>query len=213
LDKAVLRANRAGFPVALHGIGDLGVRMALNSFEKSNQQLHKTFANRIEHIEVVDPSDAPRFAALGVTASFQPSHMHFGSASSSYYPARLGPKRLDHSFAWHELESAGANIIFGSDYPVVDQDPIEGFHCAIHRTYYNGEPFTPHQAVSAVSTLKAYSHNIAKTVGESDELGNTAVGMKADFSIYKSNPLRGQSSLGSNPVIAVIVNGKISYRN
>ena len=157
LNKEVLRANQAGFPVALHAIGDRAVRMSLNAFENSLKVLGKGVLNgrqnRIEHIEVLSPDDAARFGALGVAAAFQPSHMYFGSASGSYYPARLGRSRLEHTFAWKEAQNGGALLLFGTDFPVVAPDAIESLYCAVNRTYRNGTAFTPQQAIDKKSAL------------------------------------------------------------
>lgn len=209
LNDLVLRANAAGYPVALHAIGDRAVRMALDAFENSNQVLGHRLINRIEHIESLDPADAPRFGKLGVAASVQPSHMHFGSPGSSYYPERLGPERLRSAFAWKLLQDGGALLLFGTDYPVVPQDPVEGFHCALHRTYGDGTPFQTHQKVDAITAYRAFSLNPARAVGMGRELGRLEVGALADWVAFREDPRTGaRTDVAENPPVLLMVGGK-----
>lgn len=209
LNELVLRANRAGFPVALHAIGDNGVRMALTAFQNSKDKIKHSLVNRIEHIEVVSPQDIPLFKSIGVAASFQPTHMHFGSPSGSYYPTRLGSQRLRYAFAWKALEKAGALLLFGSDFPVVNMDPMEGFYCAINRTYYNGEKFFPEQSVTPDSALRAYTLNPTKALNLVD-LGSIEKGKIADITVFRDNPLTGSfASTIMNPTELLVINGKL----
>lgn len=209
----VLRANRAGFPVALHAIGDRGVSFALDVFEESKRILNHNLINRIEHIELLRPQDAQRFQSIGVAASMQPSHMHFGSPSSSYYPARVGTARLPHLFAWNEILKTGSHLVFGTDFPVVDWDPMEGIHCAIRRTYYNGTPFFPEQAVDPETALEAFTANPALVIKKETLLGKIATGFLADIVIYPRDPRSGEfSSLFSNPPQLVMMGGQIVYQ-
>jgi len=211
LNASVLRANAAGYPVALHAIGDLAVRMALDAFEESSKILGHSLINRIEHIEVVHPLDVPRFARLRVAASMQPSHMHFGSESSSYYDDRLGRERLAHAFAWGELERAGALLLFGTDTPVVDQDSVEALHCAVERTYGNGTVFQPQNRVSEASAVAAFTSNPALALGFlKDALisGELAPGGVADLVLYPKDPLeKNGKSLRELAPAQVFING------
>ncbi len=210
LNELVIRANRSGYPVALHSIGDRAVRMALNAYEFSKKTLKHSLINRIEHIEALDPADAPRFGQLQVAASMQPAHMHFGSPGSSYYPGRLGPERIKHAFAWNELDRNGALLLFGSDYPVVSQDPIEGMYCAIHRLYYSGAPFEPAQKVAPDTALRAYLENPLKAIGWGERLGKLQKGYEADLVLLREDPRKSEAtSLSQNQPKLVIIQGKI----
>lgn len=210
LDRLVIRANRAGYPAVLHAIGDRGVRMALDAFEASKRELRHSLVNRVEHIESLDPSDAKRFAKLGVAASMQPSHYVFDTAAESYYPPRLGPERIRHSFAWKEIASAGALLVFGTDYPVVAMDPIEGMNCAIHRTHVDGAPFETHQKIDGVTALDAFTWNPAKSIGEGGRLGRISVGYDADLVLFAEDPREGVAKeVEENPARLVMVRGRI----
>jgi predicted amidohydrolase YtcJ len=214
LNGLVLRANRAGFPVALHSIGDRAVRMSLDAFEYSDKILGYSLLNRIEHIESLDPTDAPRFAKLNVLASMQPTHMHFDSAASSYYPTRLGPERLKHAFAWNELYSQGAMLVFGTDFPIVDEDPIEGMFCATHREYYDGTEFEAWQKVDGKVAFDAYTTNPAYAIGFSDRIGQIKAGYEADLILLNKNPVLGEAqSLFDNPPLMMWIAGTLIFNN
>ena len=138
LNELVLRANRAGFPVALHAIGDRAVHMALDAFENSRTTLGISLRNRVEHASVIAPDDVPRFGKLGVVASVQPAFMFFGSKKDLALPeSALGPERMKGLFLWKSLTATGATLIGSSDFPSsgkIGPDPIAGLHCLIHRT-------------------------------------------------------------------------------
>ncbi|MGE4108867.1 MAG: amidohydrolase [Bacteriovoracia bacterium] len=203
LHELVLRANRAGYPAALHAIGDQGVRMSLDAFAAARRILGENHAlrgmNRVEHIEVVHPADIPRFGELNVVASMQPTHMHFGSMGSFYYRPRLGEARLPYVFAWNQLVKGGALLNFGTDYPVVDQDPIEGIYCAIQRRFGNGNEFEPRNKVDPETALRAYTQFPAESIGWGGRLGEIKVGQWADLVAFARDPRTGSQSLSDNP--------------
>ncbi len=156
LDELVKRADGAGFRVALHCIGDAAVRMALDAFEGTTTPGH-----RIEHVEVADPSDLPRFAELGVTASMQPYHANpFGpTPDAGVWSRNLGAARLPNTFPWRALLDAGATLRFGSDWPVMSADPLRGLAVALTRRDENGAPqdgWNAHQVVTLEEALAAY---------------------------------------------------------
>ena len=113
-----------GWPVAFHAIGDAAVRLALDVAERVPGGRF-----RIEHAEIVDPADVPRFAALGVVASMQPAHLLLDEAM--LLPA-LGA-RAAHAFPWGSLARSGARLEFGSDWPVGPADPRLGIEVATGR--------------------------------------------------------------------------------
>ncbi len=213
LNARVLRANAAGYPVTLHAIGDRAVRMALDAYEESYKILNHRLVNRIEHIEVVHPLDIPRFSKLNVAAAMQPSHMHFSSENSSYYDERLGLERLHYAFAWGEIARTGALLLFGTDTPVVPQDSVEALHCAVKRSYRNGQAFELQNRVSEDQAVAAFSLN-AKLSLESiqgmNSSGPIAVGELADFVIFPKDPFDSQArSLGELQPSLVIIDGQV----
>ena len=98
--------------------------MALDAFDQPG--VSKTARNRIEHAQVVDPADIPRFKRLGVIASMQPNHL---LTDMNWAEARLGPKRAAYSYAWKAFLDAGVPLAFGTDYPVEPITPFRGLYC------------------------------------------------------------------------------------
>lgn len=215
LDTLVLRANQAGYPAAIHAIGDRGVRMALNAFEASMQKRggHQDLVNRIEHVEALSPADAARFGQTHAAASMQPSHMHFDSSQSSYYPPRLGSRRVRYAFAWNTALEGGALLLFGSDWPVVDMDPIEGLTCAIQRRYGNGQPFFSEERVTPQIALEAFTLNPSRAVHWESKLGRLAPGQLADITVLPHDPRPArESSIDGNQPTWVLSGGQIVHR-
>jgi predicted amidohydrolase YtcJ len=125
---AVIRgAADAGMPVAVHAIGDLANREALDAFE-ATEPLWRPLGlrHRVEHAQCVHPDDVARFARLGITASVQYTH----ATSDRELAARLWADRLDHAYPYRQLLDAGVRVAGGSDAPVEDLDPLAGLRAA-----------------------------------------------------------------------------------
>lgn len=183
LNGMVTRANAAGFPVAIHSIGDRGVRMSLDAFEHALEAVGPPpLPNRVEHVEAVDPADLPRFAELGVLASMQPHHCITGI--DVYNTLRLGVERARYAFAWERLRQAGATLVFGTDWPTAPVDPLRQLYAAVLREKPGGGPpggWTPHSRVDFEVALAAYTREAARAAGWGDEVGTITAGKWADF--------------------------------
>ncbi len=182
LASAVAEFHRAGFPVAIHAIGDLAVRRALDAFERSPPG--PPLPDRVEHVEALDPADAPRFRDLGVLASFQPHHCITGI--DVYNTDRLGSDRASRSFAWGALRDAGAGLVFGSDWPTAPLDPLRQLYAATVREKPGGGPpggWHPHQKVDWETALRAFTQAPADAAGQGDVIGSITPGKWADFVI------------------------------
>ncbi|HET7294704.1 MAG TPA: amidohydrolase [Vicinamibacteria bacterium] len=193
LDESVARADRAGLQVYIHAIGDGGVRMSLDAFErarKANGRPDSRF--RIEHLETIDAADVPRFAKLGVLASMMP--IHADPDTIGVWTAAIGPERSSRAFAWRLMERAGARLVFSSDWPsTLTLDPWRGLHCAVNRTTDAGRPaggWLPEHAISVESALRAYTSGGAYAEFEEKEKGVLAPGMKADLVVLSGDPFR-----------------------
>ena len=144
---------------------------------------------RIEHAQIVDPLDIPRFQQLGVVASMQPIHQPSDRLMAE---ARLGPERLKGAYAWRSMEKAGVRLAFGSDVPVESANPFPGIAAAISRTDARGEPFggwRPEETVSRESALDGFTRTAAYAAFAEDRIGTLMPGMRADFLILESDPL------------------------
>jgi predicted amidohydrolase YtcJ len=209
LDSRVQRANAAGYPVAIHAIGDRAVRQALDAFEHSLAALHHTLINRVEHANVVDPADAPRFGTLGVAASVQPVWLYtYPSLATFTYVQRLGPARLPMAFAWATLQRGGAKLIFGSDLPSSNLfDPLTGVYAAAQRRLGDEEVFLPGEAISADDALRAYTRAAPEVMGLKSRLGKIEVGQLADLVWLARDPRVGARSTVEDPLRRIWVGG------
>ena len=178
------KAKAAGAQVAIHAIGDRGNRIALDSMAKVLGAAHTDRRWRIEHAQTLSPADLPRFAAMGVTASMQPSH----AIGDLYFaPARLGLERLKGAYAWRSLIKSGAVVCGGTDAPVEKGDPLIEFYAAIYRHALNGfagPEWGLDQTVSRAQALGMFTASAAYAIGREPELGALTVGRRADLTAF-----------------------------
>ena len=189
LRNKMVRASMDKFQVAIHAIGDAANAEALDAIADLTADLPGERRWRIEHAQIVDPADLPRFAQLKVVASMQPTHQPSDRLMAE---ARLGPGRLVGAYAWRSLERTGARLAFGSDVPVESANPFPGIAAAISRTDAAGQPFGgwhPEEAVSRETALDGFTRTAAFAAFAEDRLGTLMPGMRADFLILDADPL------------------------
>jgi predicted amidohydrolase YtcJ len=189
LRNKMVRASMDKFQVAIHAIGDAANAEALGAIADLTADLPGERRWRIEHAQVIDPADLPRFAELKVVASMQPVHQ---TSDRVMAEARLGPARLTGAYAWRSLEKAGARLAFGSDVPVESANPFPGIAAAMSRTDAAGQPFGgwhPEEAVSRETALDGFTRTAAFAGFAEDRLGTLMPGMRADFLILGADPL------------------------
>ena len=124
--------------VAVHAIGDAANAEVLDAIAAQADTYKGDRRWRIEHAQIVDPADIPRFAQLGVIASMQPVHE---TSDARMAEARLGPARLAGAYAWASMLRNNVRLAFGTDYPVESPDPWAGWAAAFTRQDANGEPY------------------------------------------------------------------------
>ncbi|MGI9235582.1 MAG: amidohydrolase [Woeseiaceae bacterium] len=187
LDGFVEKANGLGFQVGIHAIGDLGNRMALDAFENAQQGKPSPLRNRIEHAQIIQLADIPRFAELGVIASMQTTH---ATSDKNMAEDRIGPERILGGYAWRRLLDSGAVIANGSDFPVELSNPFHGLYAAVTRQDRDGEPtdsWYPDQALTRAEALHSYTWAAAYAARQEDRLGSLETGKWADFILIDRN--------------------------
>ncbi len=208
-------AREYGLQVALHAIGDRGNRLALDAFRDTfagDPAALRAARWRIEHAQVIEPTDIPRFAAMGVIASMQPSHaisdLHFA-------PSRLGPNRLEGAYAWRALLDSGAAIAAGSDAPVERGDPLIEFYAACHRHDLNGfagPDWHLEQRVSRAEALRMLSWGGAFAAFSEDERGTIEVGKRADLSAFSSDLMTVEAAeIPRGRAMLTMVDGRVTH--
>tara|TARA_B100000945_G_scaffold273798_1_gene236870 strand:- start:27 stop:1712 length:1686 start_codon:yes stop_codon:yes gene_type:complete len=181
LNFLVKRANSYGMPVAIHAIGDRGVQMALNAFEYSD---HLDLANRVEHVEVIQPGTVERFRELKVTASMQPNHGT--GVIGKYITPRIGEEREQFAYVWNDFLQGGVRLALSSDFATSPFSPLVQLFDAVFREspsgLYDGAWY-PEQRISFDEALYAYTQIGADLSGWGDQIGSITEGKWADFAI------------------------------
>ena len=189
-------ALRSGIQVETHAIGDRANRLILDLYEQAfkavppNARKIREPRWRVEHAQIVDPVDIPRFAKLGVIPSMQPSH---AISDLFFAPGRLGIDRLAAAYAWQSFLKSGSIICGGSDAPVERGEPMIEFYAAVARKSIRGESaegWHPEQAVSREQALKMFTIWPAYGVFEENDKGSIEVGKLADFTVLSLDILK-----------------------
>lgn len=210
------RAREAGYQIATHAIGDRGNRLVLDAFAETFADDPAALAAarwRIEHAQVIATEDIPRFGAMGVIASMQPSHaisdLHFA-------PARLGGDRLAGAYAWRALLDANAVIAAGSDAPVEKGDPLIEFYAAAHRhdlSGFAGPEWGLDQAVSREEALRMLTWAPAFSVFEEAARGTLEVGRRADVSAFSVDLLQAPpEEIPGATAVLTVSNGAVTHQ-
>lgn len=218
LDRTVALLDARGWQIMIHAIGDRGIRLALDAYERAarvNPPPARGRRHRIEHIETVDPADLPRFGRLGVIASMQPFHGSPSENQIAVWTANIGPERASRGWAYRSIAEAGGRLAFGSDWPVVRLDPRFGLHMAVTRTTPSGTPdggWFATEALPLARALEAYTSGAAFASFDEHRKGTLAPGMLADIVIFSADLFSlPPGRLLDAVVTATIFDGKVVY--
>ena len=216
LAAAVRVADRRGWQIQVHAIGDAAVRLALDAFEQATAANGpRDRRHRIEHIETIDAADIPRFGSLGVVASMQPYHADPEPAQLDSYQSKIGPERASRGWPWNSIRGAGGRLAFGSDWPIVSFDPFLGINSAANRTTNDGRPaggWLPHERLSLADALAGYTSGSAWAAHQDAVKGTLEPGMLADVvvldrDLFATPP----SEITSASVQTTILGGQVVY--
>ncbi len=215
LKKATTLALRKGFQVCIHAIGDAANRNVLNMYEEifKSDTIHAKDARfRIEHAQVVNENDIPRFAQLGVIPAMQQTHC----TSDMYWAEeRLGPKRVKGAYTWRSMIESGSIIPGGSDFPVESVNPLLGFYAAISRQDANGWPadgWYPGQRMTRQEALKSFTIWAAYAAFEENIRGTIEPGKWADITVLSNDIMKCElKEILSTRVAYTIIAGDVVY--
>lgn len=189
LRNILVRSAQGGFQPAVHAIGDAANAEALNAITEIAESFTQDLRWRIEHAQIVDPADLPKFAQDGIIASMQPVHQ---TSDMFMAEARLGPERLGGAYAWNTILDLGGTLAFGSDAPVESPDPFAGIAVAITRSNAAGEPFGGWRAAERVNREQAFAgftSDAAYAGFAEGRFGRLLPGERADFVLVDTDPL------------------------
>ncbi len=204
-----------GWQVQIHAIGDAAINAALDAHESARSLRARDPRGRIEHVEWPDPADVPRFAALGVIASMQPSHASPVPHKAAVRERQIG-RRTEHGWPWASILHAGGPVAFGSDWPIASFDPRSHLHAAVTRTDPHGAPaggWIPGERLSVAEALACYTWGSAYAARAERSRGTVVRGLAADLVILDRDLLaEGASAIQETRVVATICGGRVVYR-
>jgi predicted amidohydrolase YtcJ len=204
LDDIIRRSARAGFPVAVHAIGDLANRDALDAFE-ATQREWEGLRPRIEHAQLLTAEDLPRFAKLGVAASVQFSH----APSDRDLADRFWAGKTEHAYAFRALIDSGAVVVNGSDAPIEELDPLAGIRAGVLRTLDERPPWHSEQAVTVEQAFQATCVSPAWLERAERRRGTLVPGRLADLVVLDHDPFDcPPEKLAEVGVVATMLGGR-----
>ena len=209
---AAVEADRHGFQIAVHAIGDAGVRRTIDAYEAAQTANGKRDArHRIEHLEVMHPDDIPRLAALDIVASIQPGHAPIGHI---FPPDGVGkylhPAQIAGAYACQSIRDTGAKVVFSTDWPVIPVDVMPNIKAAIAPLDLGGE--WTDRTQSLTDTLASYTRDNAWVEFNEDKKGMLRVGMQADV-VVMSHDLQAlaPADITKAQAVTTICDGKVSF--
>ncbi|MCP4728381.1 MAG: amidohydrolase [bacterium] len=213
LERIIVEADKRGYQIAIHSIGDKGTNLTLNAIEKAIElNGRKDLRHRIEHAQFLIEGDIPRFAELDVIASMQPTHC---ITDKRFAEKRVGTDRCEYAYAWRTLLNSGAKIAFGTDYGVEPLDPMEGLYAAVSRKDRAGEEgdgWFPEQKLTMAEAIELYTIGAAYSEFMEDRKGMIKNNFLADMVILDKDLFEiPEDQIMKTEVIYTIVGGKVVY--
>ena len=206
------RAAMDNFQVAVHAIGDAANGEILDAVEELGDTYKGDRRWRIEHAQIVDPADLPRFGRLGVVASMQPVHL---ASDWRMAMARMGEARLQGAYAWKAMLDNRVPLAFGSDVPVESANPFPGIAVAMTRQDAQGEPvggWMPQQRVSFQAALDGFTRQAAYAGFAEKKFGSLIPGQRADFLLIDRDISSAQpADIRATQVLETWIGGKRVY--
>lgn len=210
---------RRGYQVCTHAIGDRANREVLDAYQLAFDSITRSgrrppdWRYRIEHAQLLSPADIPRFSALGVIASMQPTHC---SSDMRWVESRIGPVRAKGAYAWSALLNSRATLAFGSDFPVESHNPMLGIHAAVTRQNLEGSPvggWRPEQKLTRAQALRAFTLDAARAGFQEKELGSLEIGKFADVVVFDRDWMScPPSEIPGAKVLATMIAGDVVYK-
>ncbi len=212
IKKWVVAADKEGFSIRFHAIGDGAIRLALDAYEEAQKTNGKRDSRHsVEHIEVIHPDDIHRFSELGVTVSMQPDHL--AMSERGVYTEQIGAEREKYVFSINTLQKTGAKLAFGTDFPIDILNPLLQIYRAVTRIDSSGKTvWHPHECITLAEALKAYTSGPAYGTFREQELGTLEAGKLADIIVLERNLFEVfVEEIPDIKVLLTMVDGQVVY--
>ena len=215
------RALRAGIQVETHAIGDRANRMTLDMYAAALKAVPPADRKvkeprwRIEHSQIVNPVDIPRFKQLGIIASMQPSH---AIGDLFFAASRLGTTRLKGAYAWESFFKIGVPVAGGTDAPVERGEPMIEFYAAVARKSLDGrsgaaDVWHPEERVTREQALRMFTWFPAFAAFEEDRHGSIVVGKAADFTVLDQDIMKiAEAQIPRTRNVLTIIAGEVVFQ-
>ena len=208
------KAMKAGYQVNVHAIGDAGNRQILDAYAQLIPKYNNVeLRHRIEHAQVVTLDDIPRFKALGIIPSMQPTH---ATSDQNMAEQRVGHERIKGAYAWRTFLDQGSRIACGSDFPVESPNPFEGLHAAVTRQNNAGVPvggWYKNQAMTLTEAFRCFTLDAAYAAHQENVIGSLEPGKWADFILVDRDLFKVPAEqIGKTQVLQTWMGGKRVYK-
>ncbi|MYM90703.1 amidohydrolase family protein [Rugamonas sp. FT82W] len=208
------KAMKAGYQVNIHAIGDAGNRQILDAYAQLIPKYNNVeLRHRIEHAQVVALEDIPRFKALGIIPSMQPTH---ATSDQNMAEQRVGHERIKGAYAWRTFLDQGSRIACGSDFPVESPNPFEGLHAAVTRQNNAGVPaggWYKNQAMTLTEAFRCFTLDAAYAAHQENVIGTLEPGKWADFILIDRDLFKVPAEqIGKTQVLQTWMGGKRVYK-
>ena len=214
----LVEALKQGIQVETHAIGDKANRFILDEYETALKSVPESNRKvsvprwRVEHAQIVNPVDIPRFVKLGIIPSMQPSH---AIGDLFFAPSRLGIDRLKGAYAWESFIKSGVIVPGGSDAPVERGEPMIEFYAAVARKDQKGfstDGWHPEEAVTREQALKMFTIWPAYAAFEESLRGSIEPGKLADLTILSADIMKiPELDILKTQCAMTVINGEIVY--
>ncbi|MEZ4569169.1 MAG: amidohydrolase [Thermomicrobiales bacterium] len=210
LDEYVMHAHRLGYQIAIHAIGDRGIDMVLDAYEKALNAIPRSdHRHRIEHCGICRPDILDRIARLGVVPVSQPVFINeYGDG----FIRHLGLERIQLTYPFRSFLDRNIRLVFSSDCPVSAYNPLKSVQAAVTERTGSGQSYALEEAVTVEEALEMFTVSGAYATFEEDKKGALKPGMLADLTILEEDPRSvDPESLSSISVGATIIGGETVY--